>query len=243
MVEEAMFCNTVRPAPLPFFFVLSLLKLGSHAGVLYQTTTPSYKDCILSCLAPPNGTCLCPAWCCSSASFLVFLLPAYLSLPSSSSASLYFLDPSPKCVHTSASCLASISMWCFPLPNRSSLFVSHTMYVDHTYYNYVTFLYEWFRTIYCISLSISVCIPYRLGNVCVTTHLSPTRKHFVIHCPSPSILPPLSPPSPPLIFSPQAIASCVLLIPPFRNALLSSAVMVCWATSNLTCHQVRANDC
>ena len=37
--------------------------------------------------------------------------------PSSSSASPYSLHPSAECVHTSTLWLASLSMWCFPLPN------------------------------------------------------------------------------------------------------------------------------
>ena len=82
-----------HPPPSSPVLVVSLLPCPAMMAGLGSVPSSSIFSC-LGRLPPPNHTHSCHAWCCPSTSFLVFLLPAYLSLPPSSSASPYFRHPS-----------------------------------------------------------------------------------------------------------------------------------------------------
>ena len=107
-----------HPPPSSPVLAVSLLPCPTMMPGLGSVPSSSIFSC-LGHLPPSNRTCSCHAWCCPSTSFLVFLWPAYLSLPPSLSASPCFLHPSTECVHASPTWLGSLSMWCFPFLNHA----------------------------------------------------------------------------------------------------------------------------
>ena len=104
---KSRYVSPSRLASPIIWYRCHLLLISCLARIPGLGSVPSSS--ILYWASPSYKTHLFVSYMMLFTSFLVFPLPAYLSLPSSSSASPCFLHPSVKCVHTSATWLASLS--------------------------------------------------------------------------------------------------------------------------------------